>query len=96
MADLKETIAFVDRNLAAYEKGAGTYKDDPAGWHKRHRVQMRNLADRLRVVFGARITERGDLTRVRLGGVAASSTGGMASALRNWLAAARKKPEALP
>lgn len=96
MADLKATIEHVEQRLTGAELVAGNYRNDPEGWHSKHRLEMQRLAEKLQNFLGAKITERGDLTRVSLGGITASSTGGMASALRNWLAAARKKLEAQP
>lgn len=49
------------------------------------------LANRLAAQFGARIGDRWDACRVNLAGVSASSTSGMASALRNWLRAAERR-----
>lgn len=87
--DLEEIIETVEAMLEDAERGAGTYADDPASWHRRHRGLMFGVSDSLVAQFGARVTERFDGTKVSLGGVAASSTTGLAGALRNWLVRAR-------
>lgn len=40
---------------------------------------------------GARVGNGGDLHRIRLAGIAASSTGGLQMALNNWMTAAKKR-----
>lgn len=76
--------------LAAAEACIGSYSDDPTGFHARHREVMAGLAAQLCADLGARITDRYDGCRVKLAGITASSTSGIASALRNWIKAAKK------
>lgn len=81
----------IEALLADAERQAGTYSDDPRGWHARHRLAMQQLAGELAARFGLKVDDRWDGARVRMGGLAASSTSGVAGALRNWLTAARKR-----
>lgn len=83
----------IEARLVEAERQAGTYSDDPGGWHARHRLSMQLLACELARECGASINDRWDGARVRIGGIAVSSTSGVAGALRNWLAAARKRLE---
>lgn len=85
-----DLIAEIEAALEDAERASGTYADDPQGWHARHRVEMANLVIRLEPL-GLRCNDRWDGARVRCAGVTASSTTGIAGALRNWLRAARGK-----
>lgn len=55
-----------------------------------HAVLITQLQDRIQ----ARIDPRHDACRVRIAGLVATSTTGVESALRNWIAAARRKAAA--
>ena len=88
--DLAGSIEMVDARLAAAAKAVGPFRGS-SEWHARHRGEMDKLADVLRVELGASINDRWDTCRVRICGTAASSTGGLSRALRNWLIAARRK-----
>lgn len=88
---LEQAIAVVEAELARAEAAVGAYAEDPSGWHARHRAAMASLADLLEARVGARINSRWDGCRVRIAGVVASSTSGLAGALANWLRAARAK-----
>ncbi|EGF94672.1 Uncharacterised protein [Brevundimonas diminuta] len=62
-------------------------------WERRNQIHaalITELQDRLQ----ARIDPRHDACRVRIGGLAASSTTGVEGALRNWIAAVRRKAAA--
>lgn len=81
----------IEDRLGSAKRRAGKYSDDPRGWHARHHTEMQQLAARLTGELGARITDKWNGARVRIGGVTASSTTGIAGALRNWITAARKR-----
>lgn len=91
MSELSDTIAFVEEGLEDAERSAGTYADDPTGYHARHHAAMKALSVNLARQTGATINDRWDGARVRILGITSSSTTGIAGALRNWLAAARRK-----
>lgn len=62
-------------------------------WERRNHIHVAlivELQDRLQ----ARIDPRHDACRVRIGGLSSSSTTGVEGALRNWIAAARRKAAA--
>jgi hypothetical protein len=88
---LDEAMTIVRTELAAAEAACGSFLDDPGGWHKRHRARMDELATLLSDRVGAAVDQRWDGARVRIGRVSATSTSGLAGALRNWLAAAEKR-----
>lgn len=88
---LAEALAVVAPALAEAEAAVGRYADDPRGFHRRHRDAMEALSARLSSQLGARIANRWDGARVRIAGVAASSTSGLAGALHNWVKAAKKR-----
>ena len=90
-ANLSDAIDAVERGLSDADRTCGTYSDDPSGWHAKHRHAMDCLAIELKADAQARINDRWDGARVRIAGIAASSTSGLARALRNWLKAARKR-----
>lgn len=92
--DLPALIARIEAMLAQAEQAAGTYQDDPTGFHARHRAEMTKLAAMLQAEVGSRINDRWDGAKVRIAGIASSSTTGFAGALRNWLRAARAKADA--
>jgi len=83
----------IEDRLASAKHRAGRYSDDPRGWHARHRAEMEQLANRLTSDFDAKISDKWNGARVRIGGVTASSTSGIAGALDNWLRAARSRLE---
>lgn len=89
-----EAIQLVEARLTEAERAAGTYSDDPANWHRRHHAAIATAAREIEDATGGKITDRHDAARVRILKISASSTGGIAAALRNWLAAARKKEAA--
>ena len=91
MIALAEIIDLVESALDNAERAAGTYAEDPSGFHQRHRTQMEALAKRLTAQFGARCNDRWDGARVRLHGITSTSTTGIAGALRNWLRAAKNR-----
>lgn len=91
MSTLAEIRAAIAGGLAAHEATCGRYVDDPSGFHARYQESIRALSADLSERVGVNITDRYDGCRVRAGGVTASSTGGLASALRNWMKAADKR-----
>lgn len=91
MSELSSILATVDARLRAAEAACGSFADDPENFHARHRAAMAGLAEQLAADVGARITERWDGARVRIGGISSSSTSGLGGALRNWIVAARRR-----
>jgi hypothetical protein len=72
-------------------RAAGTYSDDPQNWHARHRLEMATLAQRLADTYDMRVvTSSSQGTRLRLRGIATSSTSGLHQALRHWINRARE------
>jgi hypothetical protein len=69
---------------------------DMSGWHARHRAEMRCAITRLEEAAEAHIDEKWDGARVRICGIASSSTSGVHGALGNWLKAAAKRLEKEP
>lgn len=59
--------------------------------HARYREAVARLARHLEGTLGARITDHHNAARVRLYGIAASSTSGIVGALQNWIAAADRR-----
>ncbi len=91
MAKLSEIMEMVSALLEDAERAAGTYADDPDGYHARHRFEVDRVARRLEEEVGARFRDRWDGAAVRISGIRSTSTTGVAGALRNWLKAARRK-----
>lgn len=56
--------------------------------HQSRREAVARLARHLEGTLGARIADRQEFARVQLHGITATSTGGIAAALRNWIGAA--------
>lgn len=88
---LPEALRIVTAELAVAEAAAGSCADDPLGFHARRREEMERLAARLEEKVAARITDRWDGARVRICGIASTSTTGISGALHNWIAAATKR-----
>jgi len=88
---LTETRAAVAALLEDAERAAGTYSDDPQGYHARHRFEMERIGRQLKADFGMAINDRWDGASVRLAGIRSSSTTGLSGALRNWLRAADQR-----
>ena len=91
MADLAALADLIEAQLEDACRAAGTYADDPENWHRRHRNEMWLLAQRIETQHDGRLRDQWNGARVRIAGVTASSTSGLAGALRNWVSAARKK-----
>lgn len=87
---LTEARDIVTAQLKRAEDACGNYADDPRNWHSRHWIIMKMLAELLTHTTAARITTR-DGSRVIIAGVTASSTAGIAAALKNWLTAAERR-----
>lgn len=94
MSDLSATIRTVETALAEVERGLGNYADDPNGYHRRMAAAMKQLARNLGQQVGATVTDRFDGARVRIAGIASTSTSGLNGAFHNWLTAARKRENA--
>lgn len=78
--------------LSIADRAIGPREND-AYWERRHQIHAALIAQ-LRDRLQARIDPRYDACRVSIGGLAASSTTGVEGALRNWIAAARRKAAA--
>ena len=91
MSNLAAIIETVETGLKSVDAACGTYRDDPSGWHQRHRAALGELAAQLTETVGAKVNDRWDGAKVRIAGISSSSTSGLGGALSNWLAAARKK-----
>lgn len=88
---LTETRAAVAALLEDAQRAAGTYSDDPQGYHARLRFEMERIGHHLKSEFGASINDRWDGASVRLAGIRSSSTMGLSGALHNWLRAADQR-----
>ena len=91
MTELEDAILAVRARLQDAERAAGSYADDPTGWHRRHRAEMTHLAEALNVEVGATIVNKWDGCKVRISGLTATCTAGLSGALNNWCAAAERK-----
>ena len=90
MVDLSLTIAAVEHRLALAER---LCDDQPRTAEGRHAVSeiIRALGEELTTEYGARIILGGTTVRVRIAGIHATSTIGLAAALHNWLRTARAR-----
>lgn len=96
VANLQRLVELVDAKLKAADLEVGKFEhnDVRSDWHMRHRVAMQRIADELETDEGARFGDQPAHDHsVRLAGIRSSSTSGLSGALRNWLAAARKRIE---
>lgn len=59
--------------------------------HRAHRAAAARLGHYLKETYGARITDTGEQHRIRMCGITSTSTGGLAAAMGNWIAAAERK-----
>lgn len=91
-APIRDHIRAVERELAALDRTLGPFDyADIMGWHRRRAEETTATCERITAATGARFSERWDGARVRLDGIAASSTTGAAAALRNWLKRAKER-----
>jgi hypothetical protein len=91
-APIHRHIRTVERELSALDRALGPLDyGDISGWHRRRAAETTAMCERLAQSTGARVTERWDGARVRIDGIAATSTTGAASALRNWLKKAKER-----
>lgn len=93
---LRAALTEVRRALKAAEAKIGplpasTFGSERSAYWERRREVMRQLAADLSADLGARIADDWRGARVRLAGVTATSTAGLAGALRNWCAGAARK-----
>ncbi|MCC7097299.1 MAG: hypothetical protein IT472_08980 [Thermomonas sp.] len=86
-----EVADLVERLIEEADQKVGKYHDAPDTWHARHNRAMVDIADQLTGGYAAIIRPSWDGARVRMLGIAASSTSGVRQALRNWVAAARRR-----
>lgn len=94
--DLKWALAKVEQlGIAPFARLRGSMPKDYSGarygnWLKRQKEVTGEVVIRL-TAEGASVIEIGGLTRFTFAGVKATSTMGLAGALRNWRQAAEKK-----
>ena len=92
-APIHRHIRIVERELATLARTLGPFDHaDISGGHRRRQAETDAMCERIATRTGARITERYDGARVRIDGIAATSTSGAAAALRNWLKKAKERP----
>ena len=90
MKDLIDCIQYIKDGMAKLPTIITATYDREA--ENARRKGLKDLADAIgRDLPKARITERGDGTKVSIMGVRSSSTAGLHGALTNWIAAARRK-----
>jgi hypothetical protein len=91
------TITIVERAVAAHSKALeGISALDDYATYCTTRRSADSALELAVVQIGAVIRDKGSETAVRLAGIRSTSTMGLASALGNWLTAARKKLPAEP
>lgn len=91
-APIHRHIRVVERELTTLARTLGPFDySDVSGWHRRRQAETDAMIERLATETGARFSERYDGARVRLDGIAATSTSGAAAALRNWLKKAKER-----
>ncbi|MBK1975494.1 hypothetical protein JIX58_07020 [Brevundimonas diminuta] len=92
-----ELSAIADRVEALLKAAQNLVTDkDPyssAAWTERN-TAMASLKVVLETTLQARITQAHDACRIRIAGVSTSCTAGLEGAVRNWIAAARRKAAA--
>lgn len=91
--ELKDAIEKVARAIVDANAEIGPRDDADRDWWNRRRVILARHAEALAEQLGGRINDRWDGCRVRLCGIAATSTTGIEGALRNWIAAAHRRIE---
>jgi hypothetical protein len=83
------------RIRAELEKASATatasHHQSTREWFSLHRALVANIAHDLESDLSARITDQFNNARVRIHGIAATSTMGIAAALQNWCAAVEKR-----
>lgn len=92
MTDLSPVIA--DLRARIGQLPTLTHCGDSAEWierHRQHREAARHLGEYLTATYGARIHERPAANRIRMLGIAASSTSGLIGAFNNWIGAAERQ-----
>lgn len=92
--DLATALTEVEQALAMAEAEIGPRADSDRSWWDRRKVIMDRCAASLTESLGASVNDQWDGCRVRIAGVAASSTMGFPQALRNWTAAVRRRLDA--
>ena len=81
----------VSRELRSARQIAKANASGVEDYGRRYQAEMVGLARFLTAKHGARITHERTGTRVRLAGLTAHSTSGLAGALTNWLTQAKEK-----
>lgn len=90
---LRDALTAVMACLEAINEADSGFTHDRDGyalWSRRRREAQEKARQQLEAL-GARVRDDGSRTTVRLAGLSASSTMGLASALRNWRAGATRK-----
>lgn len=83
-------ISEMETRLAALPSGWGT---DRAAWEARQKPLLEMVADL--TARGARVRSNWNGTSIKLAGIRSSSTSGIEGALQNWIAAARRRIDAI-
>lgn len=97
MIELRDLLPDVDaclRKIDEADAGFSHDRDFYTRWNSRRREVLAEVRQQLEAL-GARVRDDGHKTTVRLAGLSASSTMGLASALRNWRTGARWMVDAL-
>lgn len=89
--ELERAMIEVEGVIQGARVAIGPRVDGDREWWDRHRAVMASAAAYLTAALDARITDRWDGCRVRIAGISATCTAGMAGALSNWLAAAQRR-----
>lgn len=89
---LKRALLVVELALGEASASIGAIEDGGySAWSDRRRAAMDKLTADLAVSCGARIASQYDAARVKICGIASTSTTGVEGALKNWMTAARKR-----
>lgn len=90
---LAGALAEAERQVGPFEQGGELGVSD---WHTRHRRAMAAVAAVIEKRLAGKVSQTtAGATRVQICGLTASSSSGLAGAIRNWLTAAEKRLTAL-
>lgn len=84
IADLRKCLNV----LPAIDASSGR---DLMDQHRAHRAAASRLGHYLTETYGATIADKQSHHRIRMCGITSTSTGGLAAAMANWIAAAERK-----
>lgn len=92
--DIATIITDLRSRMAALPRIDGR-RGDVIEQHQQLRAQAHALGDYLSITYGARVTERPEINRIKMCGITSSSTSGLTGAFGNWIAAAQKREHAV-